>query len=99
MDWRTGLGLLLRDLGLGLKIVVALLVVSLGERIFDDYTGTSNWWAFFPVILGGVMMLAGAAAAVLLLWQRVVRLKLDVASKSAEFAPVGDGNSQSGAQS
>ncbi len=99
MDWRTGLGLLLRDLGLGLKIVVALLVVSLGERIFDDYTGTSSWWAFFPVILGGVMMLAGAAAAVLLLWQRVVRLKLDVAAKSAEFSPVQEDKTPTGAAS
>ncbi len=85
MDWKQGMGLFLKEAGNFLRILAAVFVASLGGRLLvDGIAKVSNDWSWLLKLSGTVLIAAGSVASVVLLYQRVVRIRVDAEAKSAE---------------
>jgi hypothetical protein len=76
-----------------LRLLGALLAMWLGSSVlWHSFSGlgSDNSWYWLPRVCGSVLVLAGTVASVILMYQKVVRIKLDTSAKTAEFAPAGE---------
>lgn len=82
-----------QEIGTFLRLLGAILAGWLGTYMLAhsfSILNNDSVWCWLLRLAGSVLVLAGTAAAVILMYQKVVRIKVDTSAKTAEFSPAGE---------